>query len=154
MPFSVVADQFKVLKEADVTGKVYRLLADEPVPIYDSPISGANVMRQLKPGSLVVGYSDPGQMRQVNTSDQTFGYIQRSVMLAPVAGLDADGLYDPGKRAAVEATLPSIDEMKLAYTAELSRNRRNQSYFMMGFILVVLLGFVAVVMLSPAAAIK
>jgi hypothetical protein len=93
-------------------------------------------------------------MRQVNTADQTFGYIQRSVMLAPVAGLDADGLFDPQKRAAVEATLPSIDEMKLAYTTELSRNKRNQSYFMMGFILIILLGFVALVMLSPSAPVK
>ncbi len=99
---SVVTDRFKVLKEGNVAGSVYRVLADEPVPVYDTPTHGSQVMVRLKPGALLVGFSDPGEMRQINTAGQMFGYIKRSVKLVPVAGLDPEGLYDPEKRAAVE----------------------------------------------------
>ena len=94
---SVVTDQFKVLKKGNVTGNVYRLMAEEAVPLYDSPTRGANVMRRLRPGSLLVGFGDPGEMRQINTADQFFGYIKRSVKLVPVQGLDPRGSVRPRK---------------------------------------------------------
>jgi hypothetical protein len=154
MALSVVTDQFKILKKGNVAGNVYRVLADEPVLVYDSPARGSPVMLRLKPGALLVGFSDPGELRQINTADQMFGYIKRSVKLVPVAGLDPEGLYDPEKRAAVEAALPPLDEMGSAHAAEQSRTKRNQNYFMIGFVLVVLLGIVTVVMLSSGTPVK
>jgi hypothetical protein len=151
---SVVTDQFKVLKQGNVAGRVYRLLSKETVPLYDSPTSGAHVMRKLKPGTLLVGFSDPGEMRQVNTADQLFGYIKRSAKLVPVAGLAAVELYDDEKRRAVEATLPPIDQMGLAHAAAESRTKRNQNLFMMGFVLLIVLGLLSMVVLSPASPAK
>ncbi|MGO9258433.1 MAG: hypothetical protein ACLQU1_19265 [Bryobacteraceae bacterium] len=151
---SVVTDQFKTLKKGNVAGNVYRMLGDEPVPVYDSPAKGSQVMLRLKPGALLVGFSDPGEMRQINTAGQMFGYIKRSVKLVPVAGLDPEGLYDPEKRAAVEAALPPLDEMGSAHAAEQIRTKRNQNYFMIGFVLFVLLGIVTVVMLTSGTPVK
>ena len=152
--FSVVTDQFKVLKKGNVAGNVYRLLSEQPVALYDSPTRGAHIMRRLKPGTLVVGFSDPGEMRQINTADQIFGYIKRSVKLLPVPGLDAEGLYDAEKRAAVEATLPPLDQMGLAFSAAEISNKRNQKYFMMGFVVLILLGLLSVLVFSPASPAK
>lgn len=151
---SVVTDQFKVLKNGNVAGSVYRLLAEQPVPLYEAPTRGANVMRRLKPGSLVVGYSDPGEMRQVNTADQVFGYIKRTVRLVPVQGLDPEGLYDPERRAAVEATLPPVEQMGSAFAIQQSRTKRNQNFFMMGFVLLILLGLGSVLLHSPVPGVK
>ena len=151
---SVVTDQFKTLQKPDTAGKVYRVLAEEPVPIYDCPTQGANIMRRLLPGALVIGYSSLGEMRQIHTADEVFGYIKRTVTLLPVAGLDAEGLYDPERRGAVEATLPPLKEMGAAYTDEQIRNKRNQYYFMAGFILVILLGLCSTLLHSPASPAK
>ncbi len=151
---SVVTDQFKTLKKGNVAGNVYRMLGDEPVPVYDSPAKGSQVMLRLKPGALLVGFSDPGEMRQINTAGQMFGYIKRSVKLVPVGGLDPEGLYDPERRAAVEATLPPMEEMGSAHAAEQSRTKRNQQYFMIAFVLVIILGILLVVMLSSAKPVK
>jgi hypothetical protein len=152
--FSVVTDQFKVLKHGNVAGNVYRLMASEAVPLYESPTKGASVMRRMKPGALLVGYSDPGEMRQVSTHDQMFGYIKRSVKLLPVAGLNAEGLYDPEKRAAVEATLPPLAAMGSAHDCEEIRTKRNQKLFMMGFILLIIMGLCSVLLHSPATPVK
>jgi hypothetical protein len=146
-----VTDQFKVLKHGNVAGSVYRLLAEEPVPLYESPVKNANIMRRVTPGSLVVVFSDPGELRQINTSDQTFGYIARSVKLVPVAGIDPDGVYDPEKRAAIEATLPPMDEMGAAHATKVSVDRRNQHLFVIGLIFLALLGIVTMFLVSPAA---
>lgn len=148
---SVVTEQFKVLKNGNVSGNVYRLQAKEPVPVYDSPMPNANIMRRLKPGCLLVGYSDPGKMRQINTADQLFGYIRRTVTLLPVQGLDAEGLYDPERRAAVESALPPLDQMGSAYVTEQTRNRRNQYCFMMAFAMVILLGMVTTALIHSHA---
>jgi len=149
---SVVTDQFKVLKTGNVSGSVYRIYAEKPVPIYDSPASGAHVMRKLKPGALVVGFSDPGELRQINTADQVFGYIDRAVKLLPVEGLNAEGLYDAEKRAAVESTLPPLDQMSSAYAAEQRRAKLIQKGFMIGFVLLIFLSLVIAALHSPAAA--
>ena len=151
---SVVTDQFKTLKQGNTAGSVYRVLADEPVPVYDLPGRGSPVMVRLKPGALLVGFSDPGEMRQVNTANQQFGYIKRSVKLVPVEGLDPEELYDPEKRAAVEAALPPVDEMGTVHATENSRTKRTQHYFMIGFVIVLILGILLVVMLAPATPVK
>jgi len=148
---SVVTDQFKTLKDGDVAGKVYRMLADEPVPVYESPMANAQIMLRLQPGALIVAFSDPWEMRQINTADQTFGYIKRTVKLVPVKGLDPDGLYDPAKRAAVESTLPPVDQMGCAYATQLDQTKRDQKWFMVGFVIVILLGILAKVMLHSHA---
>jgi hypothetical protein len=151
---SVVTDQFKVLKTGNVAGSVYRLLAEGPVSVYESPTRGAHVMRKLKPGTLVVAFSDPGELRQINTADQVFGYIKRTVKLLPVPGLDAEGLYDAERRAMVESTLPPLDRMESDYEASQRRTKRNQHYFMIGFVLVILLSLATVFLHAPAAPVK
>lgn len=151
---SVVTDQFKVLKNGNVSGNVYRLVAEKPVPLYDSPTRGSHIMRRITPGALVVGFSDPGEMRQINTADQLFGYINRSVKLVPVQGLDPDSLYDPEKRAAVESTLPPLDQMGTAFADKQVRTKRNQQLFMMGFVLLIILGLLSVFLHSPTPPVK
>jgi len=145
-----VTDQFKALKNANMAGSVYRVFAEEPVSMYDAPGEGANMMRRLAPGALVVGFSDPGEMRQINTADQVFGYIKRSVRLLPVEGLDPESLYDPEKRAAVESTLPPLEQMQSAWVAREARTRRNQKLFMAAFVLLILLGLLSTLLHSPA----
>jgi len=149
MPLSIITDQFKTLKRADLGGKVYRLLTEEPVPVYDLPLLSAPVMRRLQPGSLLVGFSDPGEMRQINTANQDFGYIKRSVTLLPVEGLNPEGLYDPERRAVVESALPSLEEMAAAYATQQTRAKRKQYCFMIALFLVILLGVLIVLTWSP-----
>ena len=48
-------------------------------------------------------------MRQVNTSGQTFGYMERSVRLKPVDNLIPDEVYDPKLRATAEAKLGALN---------------------------------------------
>ncbi len=148
---STVTDQFKVLKHGNVAGTVHRMLAEEPVPLYESPAKNANIMRRMTPGCLVVVFSDPGELRQINTADQTFGYIARSVKLVPVAGIDPEGLYDPEKRAALEATLPPMQEMGAAHETKVSVDRRNQMFFMVGLLFLALMAIVTMFLVSPAA---
>jgi hypothetical protein len=66
------------------------------------------VIARVNPGSLVVVFDDPGKMRQVNTADQTFGYMERAVKLAPVDHVIPAEVYDPKLRAAAEAALPAL----------------------------------------------
>jgi hypothetical protein len=154
MVLSVVTDQFSVLKKGNVAGNVYRVQSDEPVPVYDTPGRSSLVMLRMKPGALLVGFSDPGEMRQICTADQSFGYIKRTVKLVPVQGLDPEGLYDAETRAAAEAALPPIDEMGSAHAAQQIRAKRNQQYFMIGFVLFVILGMLMVVMITSAKPVK
>jgi len=150
LAMSVVTDQFKALKHGNVTGSVFRLMAEDVVPLYDCPTKGANVMRKLKPGALLVAFSDPGPMRQVNTADQVFGYIPRTAKLLPVTGIDADGLYDPEKRAAAEAALPPIEDMCAAQAATEKRARFHQNLFVVGMVAVFLLAVLTIFLTSPA----
>ena len=62
----------------------------------------------VQPGALIVVFDDPGAMRQVNTADQTFGYLGRGVKLHAVDNLIPAEVYDPHLRAAAEAKLASL----------------------------------------------
>ena len=149
MVSKVVDHLFKTLKPGDVQGKVYRLLSREPVPLYDSPIPGACITRRLQPGSLVVGFSDPGEMQQINTADQTFGYLKRPITLVPIEGLTPDGLYDPQRCAAFESALTSLEELGANYAMQQRRMQSRQRFFMV--VLVLLLGMAAVLIHQVAA---
>jgi hypothetical protein len=149
MAMAVVAKPFDTLKNGEVQGRVYRLLAEEPIPVYDSLAPKSPVMVRLRPGSLVVAFSDPGELRQINTADQQFGYISRSVKMVPVEGLDPEGLYDPEKRAEVEAKLPPVEGMLPAQAKAQTKQKRNQFLFMMGFVAVIVFGFLFVVLKPP-----
>jgi len=150
MVISFLTAPFQILRNGQVGGSVYRVHAEEPVPIYDSPIPESLVLVRVKPGALIVAFDDPGKLRQVNTPDQSFGYIRRSVKLLPVDIIDPEGLYDPETRAAAEAKLPSLDEMSAAYDARERRNRQAKIYFMVALGVVILLSVLAVVLRSPA----
>jgi len=52
-----------------------------------------------------VVFDDPGKMRQVNTAEQTFGYIERNVKLAAVDHVIPAEVYDSRLRAAAEMRL-------------------------------------------------
>jgi hypothetical protein len=83
-------------------------MGDEPVAVYDLSNKNSMVIARVKPGSLLVVFDDPGKMRQVNTADQTFGYIDRSIKLSPVNNMSPAEVYDPKLRAAAEAALPVL----------------------------------------------
>ena len=101
-------DELAVLNVGNPLGRVYRVLAHTQVALYDQPNPGAMVQTYLQPGSLLVGFDDPGPFRQVNTADQTFGYLQRSVKLQLLNDLVPDEVYNPKLRAAAEAILPPL----------------------------------------------
>jgi hypothetical protein len=92
------------------------------------------VLARVRPGSLIVVFDDPGKMRQVNTADQTFGYLEHSVKLAPVNHVIPAEVYDPKLRAAVEAALPplpaALQPVEPAVVAGLSRT---QLFIALGF---------------------
>jgi hypothetical protein len=142
--FSLVEKPFKTLKVGNVNGQVYRLFAEKPVPVYQMPVPGARVMKWIKPGSLLVGFHDPGEMRQVNTPDEVFGYITRSVTLLPVEGLNPEALYDPVRLAAAESALPALEEMAQAYAIQRIRNNRSQYLYTIGAVVVLVILIIAV----------
>ena len=102
-------DELASFNRGNPMGRVYRLMASAPVPVYETPNNHAAVLTQVKPGALLVAFDDPGRMRQVNTADQTFGYIHRSVKLVAMEVLIPEEVYDPAARAAAEAALPAFD---------------------------------------------
>jgi hypothetical protein len=147
---SAVTKPFNTLKNGNVMGQVCRMIADETVPLYDTPGEKSPVMLRLKPGVLLVAYSDPGEMRQINTADQMFGYIRRSVKLVPVEGLTPDELYNhPQKRAAFEAQLPPLQGLAPATEQAERKKKLGQNLFMAGFVLLILLGFLLVLTRPP-----
>ncbi|HUI78395.1 MAG TPA: M48 family metallopeptidase [Bryobacteraceae bacterium] len=101
-------DELAVLNVGNPLGRVYRLLAHSPVPLYDQPTAGSLVQTYVQPGSLIVGFDDPGPYRQVNTPDQTFGYLDRSVKLQLLNDIVPDEVYNPKLRAAAESILPPL----------------------------------------------
>jgi hypothetical protein len=151
MVLSVLTAPFQILRNGKVGGSVYRVHAEEPVPIYDSPVPDSLVLVRVKPGALIVAFDDPGSLRQVNTPDQSFGYIRRSVKLLPVESIDPEGLYDPETRAAAEAKLPPLEQMSAEYDARERRNRQAKIYFMVALVGVILLSALAVVLRSPTS---
>jgi heat shock protein HtpX len=102
-------DELASFNRGNPMGRVYRLMAAGPVAVYETPSPQAPVLARVKPGALLVAFADAGKMRQVNTADQTFGYIDRSVKLAAMDVLIPDEVYDPAARAAAEAALPALD---------------------------------------------
>jgi len=146
---SAVTKPFNTLKNGNVMGQVCRVVSDEPVPIYDTPGPSNLVMVRVRPGSLVVAYSDPGEMRQVNTADQMFGYVKRSVKLVPVEGLTPEELYEPDKRAAFEAALPSTEDFIPATEQAERKSKLHKNLFMMGFVTILLLGILLVMTRPP-----
>ena len=98
-------DELSVLNQGNVTGRVYRVTANQPVAVYEMANLQACRVATVQPGALIVVFDDPGRMRQVNTADQTFGYIERSVELKPVDDLIPAEVYDPSLRASAEAKL-------------------------------------------------
>ncbi len=104
-------DELASLNQGNPMGRVFRVIASEPVPLYDDILPGVPPMvtARIQPGALIVAFDDPGKMRQVNTAGQTFGYIDRSVKLVQLENVIPAEIYDPKLRAAVEAKLPPLD---------------------------------------------
>jgi heat shock protein HtpX len=94
------------LHQGNPMGRVYRLLAATPVPVYETPSPHSMVLTRIRPGALFVAFDDLTKLRQVNTADQTFGYIDRSVKLQTMPDVIPNEVYDPKTRAAIEAALP------------------------------------------------
>jgi len=104
------------------------------VPVYDQANTTSAVLARVKPGSLIVVFDDPGKMRQVNTADQTFGYLARSVKLAPVNNVIPAEVYDPKLRAAAEAALPPLSAMTMPAQAAVAGGlSRSQICVAIGF---------------------
>jgi heat shock protein HtpX len=110
-PGQPARDELAALNLGNPMGRVFRVASTEPVPLYDDIRRGnvaPMITARIKPGSLIVAFDDPGKMRQVNTADQTFGYIERSVKLVQLENVIPAEIYDPKLRAAVEAKLPPL----------------------------------------------
>jgi heat shock protein HtpX len=101
--------EFAALCQGNPMGRVFRVLAQEPVAIYEQADSRSCVLGHLQPGKLVVAFDDPGPFRQVNTADWTFGYIPRSVKLHLIPDLIPAEVYDSRSRARAEAPLPPLE---------------------------------------------
>ncbi|HEY1219142.1 MAG: M48 family metalloprotease [Bryobacteraceae bacterium] len=113
-------DELDHLNRGNPMGRVFRVISSEPVPLYDDVHSGyaPAVTARIKPGALIVVFDDPGKMRQVNTADETFGYIDRSVKLVQLDNVIPAEIYDPKIRAAVEAKLPPLDAVLAGTTPQ------------------------------------
>jgi len=112
-------DELDHLNRGNPMGRVFRVIASEPVPVYhDDTGSGATPMvtTRIKPGALIVAFDDISKMRQINTADETFGYIDRSVKLVHLDHVIPAEIYDPKHRAAVEAKLPPLDAVAVRAT--------------------------------------
>jgi hypothetical protein len=94
-----------VFSQGNPMGRVFRLVASAPVPLYDTPSPKSPTLAHIPPGSLVVGFDDPSRMQQICTADETFGYIARSVRLMALPDLMPAEVYDPKLRAAAEARI-------------------------------------------------
>jgi heat shock protein HtpX len=119
---SVASDELSMLTEGNPMGRVFRLLEPQPVPVYDQANPNSAVLAQVLPGSLLVVFDDPGPYRQVNTAEQTFGYMPRKVKLQPVDMLPAE-LYDPATRAATEADMPPLVSASAAAAPAVTRQQ-------------------------------
>ena len=119
---SVSGDELSMLTVGNPMGRVFRLMEQAAVPVYDQSNPKSAVLAHVLPGSLVVVFDDPGPYRQVNTADQTFGYMPRKVKLEPVDMLPSE-LYDPSTRAAAEEALPPLDSAAPAAPAAVTRKQ-------------------------------
>jgi heat shock protein HtpX len=133
-------DELSVLNQGNLMGRVYRVIADAPVPVYDLQNTTSPTLARVKPGSLIVVFDDPGKMRQVNTADQTFGYMDRKVKLVPVNHVIPAEVYDPKLCAAAEAALPPLSAPAAAIAQPMGPAQprvaglsRTQLYIVVGF---------------------
>ncbi len=133
-------DELSSLNQGNLEGRVYRVAAAAPVAVYDTPVANSFRVATLQPGALVVVFDDPGRMRQVNTADQTFGYIERSVPLKPVDNLIPAEVYDPKLRAAAEARLAPVAAAEPVPVAARKGLSGMQVVFACGFGVVVFAG--------------
>ncbi len=119
-PGRTAPDELAALNQGNPMGRVFRVIASEPVPVYDDIRPGVPPMvtARIQPGALIVAFDDPGKMRQVNTADQTFGYIAHLVKLVPLENVIPAEIYDPKTRAAVEAKLPPLDAVAVRATPQ------------------------------------
>jgi heat shock protein HtpX len=126
-PGLVPRDELDSLNRGAAMGRVVRVISAEPVPLYDDIRAGIPPMvtARIKPGALIVAFDDPGKMRQVNTADQIFGYIDRSVKLVPLENVIPAEIYDPKTRAAVEAKLPPLDAAAVRAAAKAAAAQPN-----------------------------
>ena len=74
------SDELALVTNGNPLGRVFRVVSDD-TPIYDRASTTSMVLTRAKRGDLLVVFDDPGKMRQVLTSNQTFGYIPLSVKL-------------------------------------------------------------------------
>lgn len=120
-------DELAALNRGNPMGRVFRVIAADPVPLYDDIRPGVPpmVVAHIKPGALIVAFDDPGKMRQVNTADQTFGYIQRSVRLVQLDNVIPAEIYDPKLLAAVQARLPPLDAIAMRAGAPATASSSN-----------------------------
>jgi Zn-dependent protease with chaperone function len=125
-------DHLASLNQGDVMGKVHRVVAGEAVPVFDTAESRSFVRTRLQPGALVVVFSTPGKMRQVNSAQEVFGYIAREVKLEAVPGVLPQEIYNPTSRAAVEERL-ARQGAPAAPVAEASSLTRQQIWIAFGF---------------------
>jgi heat shock protein HtpX len=132
-------DELSVLNQGNLMGRVYRVVSPEIAPVYDLSNTNSAVMARVKAGSLIVVFDDPGKMRQVNTADQTFGYLERTVKLQPMNNIIPAEVYDPQLRAAAEARLAPLAatvkpvQIAPAGTASALGLSRTQIYIALGF---------------------
>jgi len=121
-------DELSALNQGNPLGRVYRVLANDPVPVYDQPKPGSVVQTRVQPGALLVVFDDPGPYRQVNTANQTFGYLERSVKLQVLNDLIPEEVYNPKLRAAAEAILPPLSvAMATASVAKKDPDKKGDS---------------------------
>jgi heat shock protein HtpX len=118
---SAAQDELSALTVGNPLGRVYRILSHSPVPVYDQPNRGSLVQAHVAPGSLLVVFDDPGPFRQVNTPNQTFGYLDRSVKLQLLKDLIPEEVYNPELRAAAEAILPPLSVAMTAVVTKKSQ---------------------------------
>jgi len=134
-------DELAVLNQGNLMGRVYRIigLETESVPVYDMSNTNSAVIARVKAGSLIVVFDDPGKMRQVNTADQTFGYLDRKVKLQPMNNIIPAEVYDPKLLAAAMARLAplaaTVQPVQVApsATAGALGLSRTQLYIVLGF---------------------
>jgi len=114
-------DELDSLNRGNPMGRVFRVIATEPVPVYYEDARADSrpvVTARIQPGALIVAFDDLSKMRQINTASETFGYIDRSVKLVQLDNVIPAEIYDPKTRAAVEAKLPPLDAVAVRATPQ------------------------------------
>jgi len=114
-------DELDHLNQGNPMGRVFRVISSEPVPVYYEDARADSrpvVTARIKPGGLIVAFDDLSKMRQINTADETFAYIARSVKLLQLDNVIPAEIYDPKTRAAVEASLPPLGAVAVRATPQ------------------------------------